>query len=119
MGAGIAVAIVLAALALVMLTFRSGVGLYKKLLGWLTLAGLGYFYQYELISLYRQVTTGMDYKSAVRDFVNLVQVSLPAMAFALFWMAFLVSSAMDAGKILIFFFVVFLLSAAAKIAFLI
>lgn len=119
MGAGIAAALVLAALGLVMLTFRSGVGLYKKLLGWLALAGLGYFYQYELMSFYRQVTTGMDYKSALKDFVNLVQVSLPAVAFALFWMAFLVSSAMDAGKMLIFLFVIFLFSAAAKIAFLI
>lgn len=119
MGAGIAATLILAALALVMLTFRSGVGLYKKLLGWLTLAGLGYFYQHELLSFYRQATAGVDYKTSLKDFVNLVQVSLPALAFASFWMAFLVTSAMDSGKILIFLFVIFVLSAAAKIAFLI
>lgn len=119
MGAGIAAALVLAALALLLLTFRNGVGLYKKLLGWLTIAGLGYFYQHELLSFYRQISGGMDYKMLAKDFVNLVQVSLPALAFALFWMAFIVTSAMDAGKILVFLFAVFLLSAAAKIAFLI
>lgn len=119
MGAGIAAALVLAGVSLVMLTFRSGIDFYKKILGWLTLAGLGYFYQNELITVYRQISTGMDYKSALKDFVNLVQVSLPALAFALLWMAFIVSSAMDAGKILVFLFVVFILSAAAKIAFLI
>ena len=115
MAAGIWAALVLAALALVFLTFRGGVDLYKKILGWLTLAGLVYFYQNELFAGYRMLSAG-DYKTQFKELASVMQIAMPALVFALFWSAFIVSSAMDAGKILLFAFVIFLLSSGAKIA---
>jgi hypothetical protein len=55
MATGIATALVLAALALVLLTFRTGLPLSRKIMGWLTLAGLAYFYSAELMIAYKTV----------------------------------------------------------------
>lgn len=118
MAAGISAALALGALALLFLTFRSGVALYQKILGYLTLAGLAYFYYPELAATYKQLAGG-EYKTALKEFVSVLQVALPVLAFALFWMAFLVSSAMDAGKILLFLFILFLVSSIAKIIYLV
>jgi len=115
MAAGIATALVLAALALLFLTFRSGIGLYQKILGWAMLAGLVFFYQVELAGTYKMISGG-EYKTALKELAGVIQVAMPALAFALFWSAFVVSSAMDAGKILVFGFLIFLISTGAKIA---
>lgn len=114
MAAGIATGLVFASLALLFLTFRSGIGLYQKILGWLTLAGLVYFYQSELLGTYRMISGG-EYKTAFKELAGVLQVAMPAVAFALFWSAFIISSAMDAGRILVFAFLIFLISAGAKI----
>lgn len=118
MAAGISAALALGAIALLFLTFRSGVALYQKILGYVTLAGLAYFYYPELVLSYKQIAAG-DYKTALKEFVTVLQVSLPVVAFALFWMAFIVSSAMDAGKLLLFLFIIFLASSVAKIIYLV
>jgi len=115
MGAGISVALALAALALVPLTFRGGVEFYKKLLAWLVLAALVYFYQNDILLAFKQIAAG-DYKTAPREFNNLIQVSLPALVFALVILSFIVSSAADAGKILILLAIIFTISTAIKLA---
>lgn len=115
MAAGIATALVFASLALLFLTFRSGISLYQKIMAWVMLAGLVYFYQSELVGTYKMISGG-DYKTAFKELASVMQVAMPALAFALFWSAFVVSSAMDAGKILVFGFLIFLLSTGAKIA---
>ncbi len=118
MATGIATALTLGALALVFLTFRAGLPLSRKIMGWLTLAGLAYFYSAELMTAYKIASSG-DYKAIARDFAGTLQISLPALAFALLLVAFLVSSAFDAGKILLFLFILFVCATAVKIAFLI
>lgn len=118
MATGIATALVLAALALVMLTFRTGLPLSRKLMGWLTLAGLAYFYSAELLMAYKTVSGG-DYKSIAKEFAGTLQIALPALAFAMLSVAFLVSSAFDAGKILLFMFIIFVAATAVKIGYLI
>ena len=118
MAAGIAATLVFATLALIFLTFRGGVDLYKKILGWATLAGLAYFYYPELAGAYKMVSGG-EYKTAFKELAGVMQVAMPALVFALFWSAFIISSAMDAGKILVFAFLIFLISAGAKIAMLV
>lgn len=118
MATGIATSLVLGALALVLLTFRAGLPLSRKIMGWLTLAGLTYFYSAELMVAYKSVSGG-DYKSIAKEFASTLQIALPALAFAMLVIAFLVSSAFDAGKILLFLFLIFLASTAAKIAYLI
>ncbi len=100
---------------MVILTFRSGVALYQKILGWLAFAALAWFYRPELNGAYATLLAG-DYRSAAREFANLIQVAMPVVAFTFAWLAFLASSAMDAGRILVFFFVLFLISAAVKLA---
>lgn len=118
MAAGISAALALGALALLFLTFRSGVALYQKILGYVTLAGLTYFYFPELQLAYKQIAGG-DYKTALKEFVTVLQVALPVVAFALFWMAFIVTSAMDAGKLLLFLFILFLVATVAKTIYLV
>ena len=118
MATGIATALVLAALALVLLTFRTGLPLSRKIMGWLTLAGLAYFYSAELMIAYKTVSGG-EYKTIAKEFAGTLQIALPALAFAMLAVAFLVSSALDAGKILLFFFLIFLAATAVKIAYLI
>jgi len=108
----------LGALALVLLTFRSGVALYQKILAYATLGALAYFYFPELSFAYKQVAGG-DYKTLLREFTSVVQVSLPVLAFFALVTAFIVSSAMDAGRILLWLFIVFLASTVAKIVYLI
>ena len=100
---------------LLFLTFRSGISLYQKILGWVMLAGLVFFYQTELTGTYKMISGG-EYKTALKELAGVMQVAMPALAFALFWSAFVVSSAMDAGKILVFGFLIFLISTGAKIA---
>jgi hypothetical protein len=117
MATGIGISLALGALAMLILTFRSGISLYQKILGWLGFAALAWFYQSELTITYSTLLGG-DYRTGARDFANLVQVAMPVIAFTFAWLAFLSSSAMDAGRILVFFFVLFLISAAAKIFFL-
>lgn len=118
MATGIATALALGALALVFLTFRAGLPLSRKIMGWLTLAGLAYFYYPELLSAYK-IIGGGDYKAIARDFASTMQIALPALAFALLVVAFLVSSALDAGKILLFLFLLFACATGLKIAFLV
>lgn len=118
MAAGIAAAIALGALALVLLTFRSGVALYQKILAYATLGTLAYFYFPELSFAYKQIAGG-DYKTWLREFTNVVQAALPVLAFFALATAFIVSSAMDAGRILLWLFIVFLISTVAKIAYLV
>jgi len=114
MATGISAALALGALALLFVTFRNGVALYQKILGYLTIAGLAYFYYPELLTTYRQVSGGA-YKNIFREFASLLQVAMPAVAFALLAAAFLISSALDTGKILVFLFVLFFVSALVKI----
>jgi hypothetical protein len=118
MATGIATALALGTLALVFLTFRAGLPLSRKLLGWLTIAGLAYFYFPELLSGYK-IISGGDFKTIAKEFAGTMQIALPALAFALLIVAFLVSSALDAGKVLLLLFLVFACATAAKIAFLI
>ena len=117
MATGIATALALGALALLLLTFRVGLPVSRKIMGWLTLAGLAYFYSAELTTAYKNVSSG-DYKAIARDFAGTLQIALPALAFALLCVAFLVSSAFDAGKILLFLFILFVAATAVKIAYL-
>lgn len=118
MATGIGISLALAAPAMIILTFRSGISLYQKLLGWFTFAALAWFYRPELTAAYTAWMRG-DYRMLAREFANLVQVTMPVMAFALAWLAFLASTAMDAGRMLVFFTVLFLLSAATRILFLV
>jgi uncharacterized membrane protein required for colicin V production len=115
MAAGIAVALILATLAMVFLTFRSGLALHKKLLAWCTIAALAYFYYPGLAQTYHQLAGG-QYKASLKELVALIQVALPVVALVLCWSAFLVSSPMDSGRILLLFFVIFLASTAIHIA---
>jgi hypothetical protein len=117
MATGIGISLLGGALALLILTFRGGIALYQKILAWLTMAALAWLYQSELTTAYTTLLGG-DYRTGARDFANLVQVAMPVIAFTFAWLAFLSSSAMDAGRILVFFFVLFLISAVAKIFFL-
>jgi hypothetical protein len=117
MATGIGISLALGALAMVVLTFRSGVALYQKFLGWLTFAALAWFYRPELTGAYATLLAG-DYRTGARDFANLVQVAMPVIAFTFTWLAFLASSAMDAGRILVFLFLLFALSTGLKLAFL-
>ncbi|GAB4427698.1 MAG: hypothetical protein OHK0011_09670 [Turneriella sp.] len=117
MATGIGISLALGGLAMVILTFRGGVSLYQKLLGWLTFAALAWFYRPEFTTAYSRLLRG-DYRTGAREFANLVQVAMPVIAFTFTWLAFLASSARDAGRILVFFFVLFLISAVAKILFL-
>jgi len=115
MATGIGISLTLGALAMVILTFRSGVALYQKILGWLAFAALAWFYRPELTAAYATLLGG-DYRTGAREFANLVQVAMPVVAFTFAWLAFLASSAIDAGRILVFFFALFLISAAVKLA---
>ncbi|AFM12201.1 hypothetical protein [Turneriella parva] len=118
MATGIATSLALGALALILLTFRTGLPLSRKILGWLTLCGLAYFYSAELMIAYKTVSGG-EYKTIAKEFASTLQIALPALAFAMLAVAFLVSSAFDAGKIMLFLFLIFLAATAVKIAYLI
>lgn len=117
MATGIGISLALGALALVALTFRSGVAFYQKILAYLVFAALAWFYRPELLVCYSTLLGG-NYRAAFSEWANLVQVAMPVVAFTFTWLAFLSSSALDAGRILFFLFVLFLFSAVAKIAFL-
>ncbi|MBV6493389.1 MAG: hypothetical protein LDLANPLL_01405 [Turneriella sp.] len=114
MAAGIWTLLTLSALALLFLTFRSGVKLYQKILAYTVLGALFYFYWPDFQPVYARLTGG-DYKTLLSELTSVVQISLPAVVFVLVVCAFFVASALDAGKILIFLFVVFILSTIAKI----
>lgn len=114
MGSGIAIAIALGALALVPLTFRSGVRAYAKIAAWLCLLALAYLYQADLIVCYNLFARG-EIKQPLRECVNLIQVSIPIVAMVSLWWAFFVSQASDAGKILVFLFLLFATSTAVKL----
>lgn len=100
---------------MVILTFRGGISLYQKLLGWLAFAVLAWFYRPELMTAYSTLL-GADYRTAARELANLVQVAMPVVALTFAWLAFLASSAIDAGRILALLFALLLVSAAAKLA---
>lgn len=103
---------------MLIVTFRGGIAFYRKLLGWAAFAGLAWFYRGELQSAYHTVMGG-DYKAGVRELATLVQLAMPVIALTFAWLAFLASSAIDAGRILLFLFALFVISAAVKMAFLI
>ncbi|HRP68463.1 MAG TPA: hypothetical protein PLY93_02940 [Turneriella sp.] len=114
MAAGIWTLLALAALALLFLTFRSGVPLYQKILAYVVVAALAYFYWPEFMPTYQRVLGG-DYKNIATELVAIVELALPTLAFALILSAFFTASALDAGKLLFLLFILFLVAAVGKI----
>lgn len=115
MATGIGLNLTLGAIALAVLTFRSGVAFYQKILAYLVFAALAWFYRAEVLVCYHSVLAG-NYRAAFSEWANLVQIAMPVVAFTCTWLAFLSSSALDAGRTLLFLFVLFLLSTVVKIA---
>lgn len=117
MAAGISTGLVLAALSMLLVTFRQGVLFYQKLLGWLTVFALCWFYRTELIFAYGQILSG-NYKLFANEFVSLVQIALPIVAFFALSVAFFVTSAIDSGRILFWLFILFATTTIAKVVYL-
>lgn len=117
MATGISTGLALAALSMLLVTFRQGVQFYQKLLGWLTVLVLCWFYRTELTFSYGQILSG-NYKLFFNEFVSLVQIALPIVLFFALSVAFFVQSAIDSGRILLWVFILFAITTIAKVVYL-
>ncbi|MCS6972422.1 MAG: hypothetical protein N2Z22_09195 [Turneriella sp.] len=115
MAAGIGIFLGISALMMVLITFRSGVPLYRKVLGWCVLAALLWLYQAELQASWVVLASG-NFRQLMREWANAMQVAFPVVSGLLLLVAFLTAAPRDAGIILLLLFLLFIISTVIKIA---
>ena len=114
MGEGIPVIISLAAVVTLLVTFRSGVGLIPKLIAWLLLAWLLYFYWVEISVFYTKFSQ-VGLKMGVSKAAERLFTALPIVFFVLMFAAFFINSAKDSARVLWMLFSLGLIAIISKL----